>query len=127
TLHTVGKVEQALRPDAESKISKLVRVKLRDRVLHGKSILLMNNTWVYRRAEIKCDSWTQFHMSKNIEELGVNTSLDFHVKDGIYVARVDKPLTNEITARFSATQSMDKAPFKSESDSRIELSYSRGF
>src|SRR5690606_26545934 len=97
------------------------------RVLQGKSILLINNPWVNAHADIKFDGSTQFHMSKNIEELGVNTSLDFHVKDGIYVARVDKPLTNEITARFSATQSMDKAPFKSESDSRIELSYSRGF
>lgn len=127
TFHTVGQVEQALRPDAEAQISKLVSIKLRARVLQGKAILLVNNPWVNAHADVKLDGSVNVHFDKNIEELGVKTALDFDVKDGIYVARVEKPLTTEITARFSASQPMDKGPFKSESDSRIELSYSKGF
>lgn len=127
TFHTVGRVEQALRPDAEAQISKLVSLKLRARVLQGKAILLVNNPWINAHADVKLDGAINVHMDKKIEQLGVHAAVDYDVKNGIYVARLERPLTNEITARFSASQSIDKAPLKSESDSRIELSYSRGF
>lgn len=127
TFHEIGKVEQALRPNAEAKISSKVSLKLRARVLQGKVILLVKNPWVDYHANIKANGSIDMHLEKELKEFGVKTAIDYQVRDGIYIARVEKALTAEIGARFSATQKVDKAPFKSESDSRIELTYSRGF
>ncbi len=127
TFHNIGQVEQALRPNAEAKISSKVSLKLRARVLQGKAILLVNNPWVGYHATIKMNGSVDMHLEKELKDFGVRTAVDYQVKDGIYVARVEKSITTEISARFSATQDIDKAPFKSESDSRIELTYSRGF
>tara|TARA_R110000868_G_scaffold164359_20_gene396962 strand:+ start:1744 stop:2478 length:735 start_codon:yes stop_codon:yes gene_type:complete len=127
TFHNIGQVEQALRPNAEAQISSKVSLKLRARVLQGKAILLVNNPWLDYNATIKMNGSVDMHVGKELKEFGVRTAIDYQVKDGIYVARIDKTITAEISARFSATQDIDKAPFKAESDSRIELTYNRGF
>lgn len=127
TFHSIGQAEKALSPKAEAQISKLVSIKLRAKVLQGKAILLVNNPWVEANAEMKLSGSVNVHFGKELKDLGVKTAMDFHVKDGIYIARIEKSLTPEIMARFSASQDFDKAPFKKESDSRIELTYSRGF
>ncbi len=127
TFHSIGQVEKALSPNTEAKISKTISVKLRGKVLQGKAVLLVKNPWVNYHANIKLNGRVDMHFEKDLTELGVKTALDYSVHDGIYVARIEKPLTAEINARFSATQKHDRAPFDSASDTRIELTYSRGF
>lgn len=127
TFHNIGQVEQALSPKVEAKISSNIKVKVRAKVLRGEAIILLNNPWIDNSITVKLNGRVNVHMEKTLEDFGVRTAVDFDVKDGIYVARVEKPLTEEITARISATQDMGDAPFTGDSDSRIELSYTRGF
>ena len=127
TFHNIGQVEKALSPKVEAKISSNIKVKVRAKVLRGEANILVNNPWFENSITVRMNGRVNVHMEKNLEDFGVRTAVDFDVKDGIYVARLEKPLTSEITARISATQDSGDAPFTSDSDSRIELSYTRGF
>ncbi len=127
TFHTIGKVEKTLSPKVEARIAPNIKVKVRAKVLRGQINVLVNNPWVDNNITVKLNGAVNVHMEKNLEEFGVRTTLDYDVQNGIYVARMEKPLTTEITAHFSATQDTSSAPFTSDSDSRIELTYNRGF
>lgn len=127
TFHSIGQVEKALSPKVEAQLSSKIKVKVRAKVLRGQINVLINNPWVDNNISVRLNGAINVHMEKNLEQLGVRTTLDYDFNNGIYVARIEKPLTNEIAARFSATQDTGVAPFTSDSDSRIELTYNRGF
>lgn len=129
TLHTVGQVHQTLRPNTEVGISKKIKVKFKARVLQGRAIMHVENPWVDVNANIKATGEVSVHFHKNIEELGIQTALDYNAREGQYIARVDRRLTETITARISSSQSDEKMMFDFDEsvDRRLEIFYFKPF
>ncbi len=122
-LHQAGQVQKALRPKAEVSFSKLIKVKLRARVLQGLVVVKVNNPWVESYANVKVNGDVNVHLNRKIASLEVDAGIDYNVKEGVWLARVDRSLTSEITARISSTQKDDKMIFAGSADNRIHLFY----
>jgi hypothetical protein len=127
SLHTVGQVEQALRPNAEAEISKNVKVKLRARALQGKATMVVQNPYIEMNSSINLSGEATVFVGKKLEALGVDTALDYQVSEGVWVARIDKALTNTVTARVTSSQDDDAMAFTGKSDQTLQFIYSAPF
>lgn len=126
-LRTVGNVQKALKPQTSVAVSKLIKFKFKARVLQGKALMYVENPWIANSTTIKADGSINVNMHKDIKELGIKTNIDYSVNDGEYVARVDRPLTKEITARITSSQSVKEVAFSDLDNQTFEVMYSYPF
>jgi hypothetical protein len=81
TLHQVGQVQKALKPKAEVGISENIKVKVRGKVLQGLVVVNVINPWVDSYANVNIEGDVDIHVNKKINQLGLDTGIDYNVTD----------------------------------------------
>ena len=127
TLHRVGQLEKALKPNVEAQISKRIRIKVKARVLQAKAIVRVDNPWVESNTEINAKGDVQMNFKKDFDKVGVDTNLQYQVNEGSYVAWVDKKLIENWVGRVSSSQSDKEAIFTSNADKTVQLLFNKSF
>jgi len=127
TLHRVGQVQTALRPNAEARISEKIKIKFRARVLQGKAFILVKNPWVDNRTTISATGKVEVAMNRSFKDLGIATRVRYNVNESEYLAEIDKTITSKITARISSHQNDKTMIFESEANSTLQLLFHHSF
>jgi hypothetical protein len=123
TLHQVGQVQKALKPKAEVAISENIKVKIRGKVLQGLVVFNVQNPWVDSYANVSIEGNVDVHINKKLNDLGLDTGIDYNVNARTWSARVDRRISSEVTARVSSHQRDDKMVFTESADNRVEFYY----
>lgn len=123
TFHTVGKVEQSLRPNATVPLSKFISLKFKVRVLQGKAIMDVRNPWVDCNATVSANGRAKILTKKDFNQLGTSTGVEYNVNDAQWIAFVDQEINKNIKARVSSTTQSDG----NDADKRLEMSASFPF
>ncbi|MBT7610442.1 MAG: hypothetical protein HN576_11845 [Bacteriovoracaceae bacterium] len=126
-LHQVGQVQKALKPKAEVDLSEHVKVKLRGKVLQGLVVVNIINPWVDSYANVTIKGDVDIHVNKRLNDLDLDAGIDYNVTDRSWLARVDRRISSEVTARISSSQKDDKMVFTESADNRVELFYRLNF
>lgn len=121
TLHAVGQAQKALSPNAEATILPSVKLKFKARVLQGKAFMIIDNPYVDAVAQINMQGEASMNVKRQFASVGMATEVDYQVSTETWVARVDKSITDRITARVSSAQSQNDMAFSNESNRTIEL------
>ncbi|MBC7539715.1 MAG: hypothetical protein H7281_12905 [Bacteriovorax sp.] len=122
-LHTVGKVEKSLRPNASVPVSKYISLKFKVRVLQGKAIMDVRNPWFECNATVGANGKTKVLTKKDFNQLGTSTGVEYNVNEAQFVAFVDQEITKNIKARLSSTT----MPNGNDADNRVEMTASFPF
>ncbi|WP_372654422.1 hypothetical protein [Halobacteriovorax sp.] len=123
TLHRVGKVQKALKPQTRVEVSRNLKFKFKARVLQGKALMFVENPWVNNETSVKLDGRVNININKDIAALGLKANFDYNVNENTFDARLDKPLTKEVTARVSTSKSRDVASINQS----VELLFNKPF
>jgi hypothetical protein len=123
TLHTVGKVEKSLRPNASVPISRYVSLKFKVRVLQGKAIMDVKNPWIECNATVGANGKAKILTKKDFNQLGTSSGVEYNVNEAQWIAFVDQEITKNIKARMSSTS----MPNGVDADKRLELTASFPF
>ncbi|GAB4014308.1 MAG: hypothetical protein Fur0010_12260 [Bdellovibrio sp.] len=127
TMHAIGQAQQALRPNAEAALSPSVKLKFKAKVLEGKAYLIVDNPFVDAQAQINAKGEASMNVKRSFASLGVNTEIDYQVTTETWVAKVDKSITSNLTARVSSSQSQQNMAFSSDSNRTVELVFGMPF
>jgi hypothetical protein len=127
TLHQVGQVQKALKPKTEVGLTENIKIKIRGKVLQGLVEVNMVNPWLDSYANISIEGNVDIHFHKKLNDIGLDTGIDYNVTDRSWLARVDRRISSEVTARISSTQKDDKMVFTESADNRVELFYRLSF
>lgn len=127
TLHRVGKVHKALRPQTTASITDNIKVRFKARVLQGKIIMKVENPYLEYESSVNADGRVRMHAKKDFKQLQLKASMDYDAMEEEYVARVDRPLTQKLTARVSSAQNHRKVAFSGQSNKTVELLFNHSF
>lgn len=123
TLHKIAKVQNSLRPSTEASISKNIKVKFKARVLRGRLIMRVDNPWVDYRTEFSLTGNVNMWVHRKIEWADLTTRFNYQPLEGSYVADFDRPLMENVVARYSFRQPAGS----SQTENVFHLLYNRGF
>ena len=127
TLHSVGTVQKALKPETKVEIAKNFKLKFKARVIQGKALMQVENPWVNNQTSVKIDGRVHVNINKDIKLLGLRADLDYQVSDGHYVASLYKVITKEITARVTSSQEDNEVAFTQFDSQTFEVLYRLSF
>lgn len=127
TLHRVGKVHKALRPQTTASITDNIKIRFKARVLQGKIIMKVENPYVQYESSVNADGRIRMHAKKNFKALQIKTSMDYDIKEEEYVARVERPITQKLSARVSSVQNHKDVAFSGPANKTVELLFSHAF
>jgi hypothetical protein len=127
SLHRVGSVQKALKPQTRVEIAKNFKLKFKARVLQGKALMYVENPWVNNQTTVKADGGIHVNMNKDIKLLGLRANLDYEVNERHYVASLNKSLTKEITARVTSSQEDTEVAFTEFDNQTFEVLYNLSF
>lgn len=126
-LKKVGKVQEALRPSGQIKLSKKVNLKFKAQVLQGKATVFINNPYFHWAAEFQARGSVDVTVSKDLHELGVKTGLNYRSKDKMWEASINKQLTRSLSSTVSSAQDTHNMAFSHDSDRKVELNFIQPF
>ena len=127
TLHRVGQIEKAVKPETEAKITDNIKLSLKARVLQGRAIVLVKNPYVDCHANVDMDGSVDVHVKKDLEDLGVSAELTYRVDEKSYEARFDRKLTDKVRASLTRKQYDGNDPYRQSDDNRLKFVYSTVF
>ncbi len=120
TFHTVGKVEQAIKPQASVTVAKDFALKFKARPLTGKAMVELRNPYFQHETTISMNGNIRTIASKEFKDTGFKAGSEFQVGDEKWIAFVDQELSQNIKARLSSTN--NKPDFiGSAADKKIEM------
>jgi hypothetical protein len=120
TLHSIGKVEKSLRPNAQVAVLPNITIKFKARVLQGKAIMEVRNPWIEYSTTLSANGNIKILSQKEFKEIGVKSGVEYSVRDSQWVAFIDQKITDSIFARASSTQN-NRSIFSNDADKRIEM------
>ncbi len=126
-LAQVKTIETAMRPQAKVAVSENVKIKFKAKVLQGKADIIVDNPYVDCNAEVKASGKVNVNVSKNINDLGVKTGVEYQVSNGVWIASVNKQLSESVSTEVSSYQKDSNMMFTEQSDKRIKLLYTKSF
>jgi hypothetical protein len=121
SLESIGKAEQALRPNAEVGVSKNISLKLKIHVLQGNAIAEVKNPWLEANASLSSNGKLRLTTRKEFKQIGFCSGAEFNFTDGDSVIYSDQQLTRNIKARASTIQVNHQRPLSIDADKRLEL------
>jgi hypothetical protein len=127
TLKKLDTVQKALTPSSTVPVSKTVKVKFKARVLQGKAMMVVDNPYIDYQATAKVDGKVHMETAKELKALGMRTSIRYEVNEGIWVAAVDKKITETVNARVSSQGPNNRMFFTRDTERRFEMTYSSPF
>jgi len=108
-LSKVRTMKTALKPNSTASISKNFKLKFSAKVLKGRAFMKLVNPWVKAETEFTLNGRVYSRFQKSFKNLGIDTRLEYRLRQNNYTASVTKPLGNNITAMVSTTQSVAKS------------------
>ncbi|MFN8371014.1 MAG: hypothetical protein U0T83_10380 [Bacteriovoracaceae bacterium] len=126
-LAQVKTIETAMRPSAKVAVSENVKIKFKAKVLQGKADIIVDNPYVDCNAEVKSTGKVNVNISKSISDLGVKTGVEYQVSNGVWIASVNKQLTESVSTEVSSYQKDSNMMFTEQSDKRIKVLYTKSF
>jgi hypothetical protein len=121
TLHSIGKAEKALRPNAVVGISKTVSLKFKARVLQGKVIMEVKNPWIECDTSLSARGKLRVITKKEFKDMGLSSGVEMNLTDGESIIFADQELTKNIKARISSNQLNHQNAFANDAEKRLEL------
>ena len=121
TLHSVGKAEKSLRPNANVAISEKVSLKFRARVLQGKAIMEVKNPWVEISTVASASGKVKVLTKKQFSEMGFTTGADYSITEAQWIIYADQELMKNVKARVSANHKNHQRAFSNDADKRVEM------
>ncbi len=127
-LHTIGRVEDAVRPESsEVNFSEDYRLRFRVRPLRGQAIVELENPYLDHELVLSASGRADMRLSKDIDAINANASFNYHIDRGYAVSHFSKGLAENVTGRIS-----HYTPGRTNSDNdghegRIGLYYSKRF
>lgn len=123
----VGEVQQALKPNTTVKMNKYFTLKIKGKVLEGKVIFTIRNPFLQLNSYVKLNGKTKLHTGKNFKSIRLQTSLDYHVNEGRWIASVDKKITDHVGARYTAEKTGFFNPVDSNSNQVFQFYFNYPF
>jgi hypothetical protein len=127
TLHTVGTVQQALKPESDVQISDEYKLKFRAKVLQGEATLLLENPYVESEAKLYSNGEVNLYVSKQIVQLGMGTHLDYNMTKSEYTTYVDKSINDYWSTRLTSIQSDQNVAFSGQSNRILSIQFNSPF
>ena len=126
-LHTVGQVQEALKPNTTVEVSPLLKFRFRARVLEREARMIVENPWFEYDAQVGLDGYAVMNMRKRFDQLGLSANIVYKVSEGNWETYIDKSITQNISSRLSSTQSDNTMAFTGEADTVLSFVYSSPF
>jgi hypothetical protein len=122
-LYQIARVQNALRPNTEASISKNIKLKFRAKVLRGRVTMKVENPWVDYSTNFTVSGEIDMWLRKKIEVIDVTASFNYRPLENMFVAEIERPLSENILARLSSRQ-----PASGEKiNNSLHLMYNKGF
>ena len=126
-MHSVGQVRAALKPQTEARISKLISLKFKAKVLRGRVYMFVKNPYVDSHAMVSASGRANFQVQKTFEEIGFTTRMQYQISENSWVADFDQEITGPLHARASSTQRINEIAFGNQSDQSFGLYFNYNF
>lgn len=126
TLHTVGQVQEALRPNTTVEVSPSFRFRFRARILEREATMLVENPWVDADAKVSARGDLELNVQKDFDH-GFHARIYYKVDENFYITSIEKRLSDHWRGRLSSTQQDDTVAFTSDADTRFQLLFSQRF
>ncbi|MCK5074017.1 MAG: hypothetical protein KAQ98_11365 [Bacteriovoracaceae bacterium] len=126
-LHTVGKMQRALKPTGTVGIGRKIKFKFRARVVQGEGRIIVINPWVDYHTYANYRGDVNMNLSKNFKKTGISTNMVYDISGHSWEASVSKKITRRVVGKLSSIQSEKQMMFASESNKIIQFSYSLPF
>ncbi len=120
TLHQVGKIEKAVRPQSTVQLSKNYAIKFKARVLQGKGIMEVRNPYIEFNTTLTLNGRVSTVAVKEFKSIGFRSGAEFQLKNSVWIAFMDQELTKNLKARVSTTNRSPAFAHKVE-DQRVEM------
>jgi hypothetical protein len=127
TLHKVGTVQKALKPQSTVQFSKQFKLRFKARVLQRSASLYLVNPYFNNSLDINRRGQAFLRMSKRIKPLKLDTAMRVDFSNDTYASSLSRPITKKVRAVLSTSQTLKDAPFESTGDNRLELRYFSAF
>lgn len=121
TLHTIGRVEQNLRPNANVQISKDFAIKVKARAIQGKLIFDFKNPWLECNTTVSLNGKTKLITKKEFKELAITSGAEYSVTESEMMAYIDHQFSDNLKGRISSTQEEGANIFGAGADAKIEM------
>jgi hypothetical protein len=122
--HTVGQVQEALKPDAEVGLTENYKLKFRARVLEGKGTMLLINPYCEASMVVKLNGELNLVAKKKFDDIDTEAGIDVSVDEGRWLASIDHKITDNLIARASSELKVD---FSRETDTKLEFYFRTSF
>lgn len=127
TLHTVGRVQKALKPSAQAEFSPRCKLKFKARILERQAKVIFDNPIFYTYADVTFKGDIIVYGRRQIENLNLQISSKYDVNQETWSTSFDRPLTKLISARISSSQNVDHMAFSSNSNQVFQLLFQESF
>lgn len=102
TFHTVGQVQENLKPETSVQMAPNFRLRFKARVLEGQANMVVENPYFNNTTTFNYKGHLNVNLNKEFTDLKVRTNLDVNYNDGIWQASLDRPLADNVTGRIAA-------------------------
>jgi hypothetical protein len=126
TFHTVGQVQDALRPNATVELLPSFRFRFRARILEGQASVLVDNPWVDCDAMVNAKGDIEVNLRKDLY-WGVSAGIHYKIDDGEWETHIQKPLARNLYGRVTSLQRDSEMAFSNQSDATVQLVFSQPF
>ena len=127
TLYAVGQAQKALKPQSEVSVARNIKIKFKARVIQRRAIMLIKNPLMDYQATINTKGHLLMTLTRNIDSIGVFTSINYEKWNEYWVTSFDRPITNKISTRLSSSQSDKIMAFTRNADTRLEFFFNHYF
>lgn len=126
-LHRIKTAEKALSPKVEAKVAKNVKIKFKARVLQRMGKLLVKNPLVDYHVSINTTGAVKMHLGRDIKALGLSAKIDYDANKGVYVAKIGKRISRNISSTLSSQGASTNTPFGQNTVRALKVSYKSRF
>ncbi|MDD0854256.1 hypothetical protein HBN50_14175 [Halobacteriovorax sp. GB3] len=127
TLHRVGQIQKSLKPQTNVAIASNVKLKVKARVLQGKTFIFVDNPYFDNKTTVSLTGKVKLEMGKRFDKAKLEAKTYYNVNEGEWVAYVDKELWSNTIGRVSSTQSDKDLLFSGPADKKVELLFNKPF
>lgn len=125
-LHTVGQVQEAMKPNTTVEVSPLLKFRFRARVIQREVRLLVENPWLECNAKANLSGDLEVNLAKNLD-YGVRANLFYKVNEGYWVTSFSKSLTNNLSGVVSSYATDKQMAFSEDANTTVQLVFSQPF
>lgn len=126
-MERVGQIKKALHPKTETRIAPNIRIKIKGRVLQRQAIIDVINPFFDYKTYVNSRGDINMKAKREIAFLGVDSFVNYDVRNSNYEAIFNKGLSQNLNFRLSSSQKDDRAPFTRNGDTTVQFLYSRPF